>query len=206
MNIILQSAGKKYNREWIVRNLDYTFNAGNAYAITGPNGSGKSTLLQLIAGSIQPSAGNVYFENGDTTKIASENIHRHLALAAPYLELIEEMTATEFLQFHSTFKPLIKDFSIDEILEEAELGHAAGKQIRFYSSGMKQRLKLAQAVFSDVPVLLLDEPCTNLDVKGFTLYNHLIKKYCKQKLVIVCSNDPNEYEFCSGRINIMDYK
>lgn len=205
MKIILHNASKKYNREWIVRNLVYTFNTGNAYAVTGPNGSGKSTLLQLIAGSIQPSTGNISFEDGEK-KIEPENIHRHLALAAPYLELIEEMTAAELLQFHNTFKPLMKGLTVSEILEEAELGNAAHKQVRFYSSGMKQRLKLAQAVFSDVPVLLLDEPCTNLDVKGFILYNHLIKKYCAQKIVIVCSNDPNEYDFCTGRINIMDYK
>ena len=203
---MLQNAGKKYNREWIFRNLDYTFNAGQSYAITGPNGSGKSTLLQVIASSTNTSEGNLFFGYNDEQKIELENIHQHTALAAPYLELIEEMSAVEFLDFHSIFKPLIKDISVQEILEEVELSKAAQKQIRLYSSGMKQRLKLAQAIFSDTPILLLDEPCTNLDAQGYSLYHNLIKKYCTQKLIIVSSNDINEYKFCTVQLNIMDYK
>lgn len=206
MKIMLQNAGKKYNREWIFRNLDYTFNAGQSYAITGPNGSGKSTLLQVIASSTNTSEGNLFFGYNDEQKIELENIHQHTALAAPYLELIEEMSAVEFLDFHSIFKPLIKDISVQEILEEVELSKAAQKQIRLYSSGMKQRLKLAQAIFSDTPILLLDEPCTNLDAQGYSLYHNLIKKYCTQKLIIVSSNDINEYKFCTAQLNIMDYK
>ena len=206
MKIMLQNAGKKYNREWIFRNLDYTFNAGQSYAITGPNGSGKSTLLQVIASSTNTSEGTLFFGYNDEQKIELENIHQHTALAAPYLELIEEMSAVEFLDFHSIFKPLIKDISVQEILEEVELSKAAQKQIRLYSSGMKQRLKLAQAIFSDTPILLLDEPCTNLDAQGYSLYHNLIKKYCTQKLIIVSSNDINEYKFCTVQLNIMDYK
>ena len=206
MKIILQNAGKKYNREWIFRNLDFTFITGKSYAIIGPNGSGKSTLLQVIAGSTNASEGNIFFGNNDEQKIEPENIHQHTALAAPYLELIEEMTAVEFLNFHSIFKPLIKNISVPEILEEVELSKSINKQIRLYSSGMKQRLKLAQAIFSDTPVLLLDEPCTNLDAQGYSLYHNLIKKYGSKKLIIVSSNDTNEYNFCTAQLNIMHYK
>lgn len=83
---------------------------------------------------------------------------------------------------------------------------AADKQIRFYSSGMKQRMKLAQAIFSDVPILLLDEPCTNLDAVGYALYHQLIENYCSEKLVIVCSNDIQEFDFCTEKLDIMNYK
>jgi ABC-type multidrug transport system ATPase subunit len=91
-------------------------------------------------------------------------------------------------------------------LSEIGLDNAMDKQLRYFSSGMKQRLKLAQAVFSDVSILLLDEPCTNLDKPGYELYHSLINKYCQDKLIIVSSNDPNEIDFCTERINILDYK
>jgi ABC-type multidrug transport system ATPase subunit len=206
LKISLHNAGKKFNTEWIFRNLDYTFISGESYSITGPNGSGKSTLLQVIAGSVAASEGEVFFGYNDEQKTDAEKINTLVSLAAPYLELIEEMTAKEFLHFHSIFKPLISNITIDEILQQTELENAAGKQIRFYSSGMKQRLKLAQAIFSDTPVLLLDEPCTNLDTQGYALYHSLIKKYCGQKLIIVSSNDENEYNFCNRQLNIQNYK
>ena len=219
MQIQLNNTGKRFNKEWIFRNCNYTFNTGTAYAITGPNGSGKSTLLQTIAGAINASEGNVSVnsdqltvnsdgssENGQRKTIDNALLYQYISIAAPYLELVEEMTATEALNFHSAFKPLLKGITIDEILTEVGLNAAAHKQIRYYSSGMKQRIKLAQAIFSDVPILLLDEPCTNLDATGYSLYHQLIKDYCAHKLVIVCSNDPQEYDFCTEKLDIMEYK
>lgn len=205
MEIILQNFGKRFNREWIFRKLNYNFSSGNSYSITGPNGSGKSTLLQAIAGSIEIAEGTVIYTNTHQ-KIEPADFFRHISLAAPYLELIEEMTAIEFLRFHESFKPFTGNISIQDILGIVGLQKTAHKQIRFFSSGMKQRLKLAQAVFCDVPVLLLDEPCTNLDSAGYELYHQLIKNYCSEKLVIVSSNDINEYSFCKERISILDYK
>ena len=116
------------------------------------------------------------------------------------------MTATEFLQFHAAFKPLLPNITIAEIITIIGLEKNAEKQIRYYSSGMKQRIKLAQAIFSDTEVLLLDEPCTNLDVTGYNLYNQLISTYCTHKLIIVSSNDLQEYGFCNEQILIGDYK
>lgn len=205
MQIQLSDAGKKFNREWIFRGINFTFESGVSYAITGPNGSGKSTLLQAIAGSMQLAAGSIeWMENNQS--IAPEKIYTRLSMAAPYLELIEEMTAKEFLQFHASFKPLLPVLTIDAILQLIGLEKAADKQIRFYSSGMKQRVKLAQALFSDVPLLLLDEPCTNLDSAGYQLYHELLSNYCKNKTIIVSSNDVQEIDFCSETIQITDYK
>ena len=205
--IALQNAGKRFNRDWIFRKMDYKFESGNAYAITGPNGSGKSTLLQCIAASTQISEGAIeYATNNKEPELNSENIFRYISIVAPYLEVIEEMTATEFLQFHASFKPLISTITITEILSVIGLGAALKKQIRFFSSGMKQRIKLAQAIFSDVPILLLDEPCTNLDASGYDLYHQLINNYASNKLIIVSSNDKNEYDFCTEKISITDYK
>jgi ABC-type multidrug transport system ATPase subunit len=204
MKIILSDAGKRFNREWIFRHFDYQFFSSRAYAITGPNGSGKSTLLQFIAGALMPTEGKLDYFNNDEKPVSE--YHRLLSIAAPYLETIEEMTAQEFLSFHEVFKPLIPEISIAQILEKVGIGHAADKQIRYYSSGMKQRIKLAQAFFSDTPVVLLDEPTTNLDAPGIALYHELIRDYCERRLLIVSSNDPLEYSFCDKVIEMKNLK
>ncbi len=204
MRITLSDAGKRFNREWIFRHFDYSFFSSNAYAITGPNGSGKSTLLQFIAGSLMPTEGKISYYN--RSEIPLEQYFPFISIAAPYLETIEEMTANEFFRFHRSFKPLMPDISIQQILERVGLQEASDKQIRYYSSGMKQRLKLAQAFFSDTPVVLLDEPTTNLDLSGIALYHELISEYCSERLVIVSSNDALEYSFCKTEINMKSIK
>jgi ABC-2 type transport system ATP-binding protein len=204
MRITLIDAGKRFNREWIFRHLHYEFTGPHSYAITGPNGSGKSTLLQAIAGAIGISEGKVNY--GANAAIPDDQVFRHISLAAPYLELIEEMTVTEFLGFHQQFKPFLPAVSPGDIISRLSLQQASHKQIRYYSSGMKQRVRLAQAIFSDTPVVLLDEPCTNLDAEGIALYRQLIKEYCSGRMLIVSSNDLQEYDFCEEILNIMDYK
>jgi ABC-type multidrug transport system ATPase subunit len=204
MKIILSDAGKRYNRAWIFRHFNYTFLSSQAYAITGPNGSGKSTLLQFIAGALVPSEGKVSYEVSGDREVSE--IFPLLSLAAPYLETIEEMSALEFFRFHQGFKPLKPEWSIPQVLEKMGLAEAADKQIRYYSSGMKQRLKLAQAFFSDTPVLLLDEPTTNLDASGISLYHELIRQWGEGRLVIISSNDPLEYSFCRTMIDMKDLK
>jgi len=212
MTISLSDAGKRFNRDWIFRHLTYTFEAGKSYAITGPNGSGKSTLLQSIGGALHLNEGNVQYlsagQAGSMLNVQCPNDEqfRYVSLCAPYLEVIEEMTVKEFLEFHSQFKSFLPPVSINEIIAIVGLEKAMNKQIRFYSSGMKQRVKLAQCIFSDVPVILLDEPCTNLDAEGVALYQKLINDYCSNRLVLVSSNDEVEFSFCKERLSIMDYK
>lgn len=202
MKISLQDVGKRYNREWIFRHFNFEFESTGTYAITGANGSGKSTLLQVIAGATMHSQGKLLYTKKDDSLITDP--YPLISIAAPYLELIEEFTATELLQFHAGFKKLTK--SIDDILHAVNLEKAAQKQIRYFSSGMKQRLKLAQAFFSECEVLFLDEPTTNLDSDGTALYQNLIKNFAGDRLVIVSSNVPEEYAFCEEVIRIEDFK
>ncbi len=208
MQITLSNTGKRFNREWIFRHCSYTFTSGKNYAITGPNGSGKSTLLQVIAGATLHNEGTIEYQTtGNGLRTTDEMLHyRSISIAAPYLELIEEMTAKEMLGFHSKFKPLIQSLSIEDMMKIVGLEKAVNKQLRYFSSGMKQRLKLAQAFFSNAPVLLLDEPTTNLDADGIALYQSLISNYTKDKLVIVSSNVKEEYGFCEEVIEIGKYK
>ncbi len=206
MTISLSDAGKRFNREWIFRHFSYQFIQGHSYAITGANGSGKSTLLQVLSGSMHFNEGQCDWSSSDGKLVAPEKVFEQVSICAPYLEVVEEMTVTEFLDFHQSFKPFIPGVTTASAIEIIGLKTAADKQIRYYSSGMKQRVKLAQCIFSDTSLVLLDEPCTNLDLTGIDLYNDLINTYCKDRLVIVCSNDKTEYGFCEEIISIMDYK
>lgn len=236
MTISLSDVSKRFNRDWIFRKFTHTFYLKHSYAIIGPNGSGKSTLLQVIGGAIAMSHGEIAYSrepevgsrksevgsksSDDKTgmgpiqnstfniqnRIPADEAYKYISLAAPYLEVVEEMTAIEFLKFHQKFKPLLPSISIQEILSIVGLVQTTNKQIRYFSSGMKQRIKLAQAIFSDTPVVLLDEPCTNLDQEGMQLYQGLINDYCANRMVIVSSNDIQEYGFCEEKISIMDYK
>lgn len=205
MTISISDAGKRYNREWIFRHFTYSFEQGKAYAITGPNGSGKSTLLQAIGGSLHINEGTLNYQV-EKKPIPPEQFYNQVAICAPYLEVVEEMTLREFLHFHFGFKPILPGVTYENIIQSIGLEKAINKQIRYYSSGMKQRVKLAQCIFSNVPVILLDEPCTNLDATGVELYHRLVNDYCRDRLVIVSSNDEVEYRFSTARINISDYK
>ena len=203
MTISLTNTGKRFNRDWIFRHFNYEFVSGTHYAITGSNGSGKSTLLQVISGAVAASEGTVSYQFSAVSSQLSgvsrrqsgdgnigDNIYRYISITAPYLELVEEMTLKEFLIFHSGFKPLLPHVAIEEIINIITLEAATNKQIRYFSSGMKQRVKLAQSFFSATPVVLLDEPCTNLDSDGIALYHKLVNDYCKEKLVINMAEYP----------------
>lgn len=205
MKIILSDAGKRFNRDWIFRHFTFTFEQGRSYAITGANGSGKSTLLQVLSGSMHFNEGSCEWAI-DNKQVANEEVYNHISICAPYLEVVEEMTLKEFLGFHHGFKPFLPSITIDSIIARLGLEKAADKQIRYYSSGMKQRVKLAQCIFSDTAIVLLDEPCTNLDTAGIELYHQLVNEYCNNRLVIVSSNDKVEYNFCKEVISISDYK
>lgn len=210
MKIVLSDAGKRFNRDWIFRHFTYSFEKGNAYAITGPNGSGKSTLLQVLSGSMHFNEGKCEWILSDSRsdgnkQLANEEVYNHVSICAPYLEVVEEMTLKEFLDFHHGFKPFLNGVTTDSIISILGLEKAADKQIRYYSSGMKQRVKLAQCIFSDTQIVLLDEPCTNLDEAGINLYHRLINDHCKDRLVLVSSNDEVEYRFCKEKINMKDF-
>jgi ABC-type multidrug transport system ATPase subunit len=201
VQITLKEAGKRFNKDWIFKNLSYTFTTGEHYALIGNNGSGKSTLLQTISGYATLSKGSI-----DWGAFDANTIFQQISIAAPYLEVVEEFTTKEQFEFHEKFKPLRKDLSIAEMIDMIGLKDATDKQIRYYSSGMKQRLKLALAIFSETPILLLDEPCSNLDKEGYALYQNLIQQYAMHKLIIVGSNDPQEYQYCKKQINLHDFK
>jgi ABC-type multidrug transport system ATPase subunit len=205
MDIKLKQLGKRYKFEWIFRNLDFDFQNGNAYAILGANGSGKSTLLKVLSGHTSPSKGTIDFYN-QNEKIAIDKVYHQLSFAAPYIELIEELTLIEVLQFHQKFKAFQNNLTVNDLIDMLNFSKSKHKEVRFFSSGMKQRLKLVLAICSDTNYLLLDEPTTNLDNQGVLWYQELIEHFAKNRLTIVASNIEHDYEFCKETLNIMDFK
>lgn len=205
MRIEVENLGKKYAKEWIFRKLDMQFDSQFSYAITGPNGSGKSTLLQTLTGVFLPTEGTVsYFKEDEN--ILEEDFYKHLDIVTPYLELIEEFTLDEFLKFHFKFKRLSEGVSIDDFVQHVYLEKDRDKQLQNFSSGMKQRLKLGLAFYSQSPICFLDEPTSNLDEQGTDWYLTHVKRALDKKLVIISSNQKHEYDFCDKVINIPDFK
>lgn len=204
MQIILENLGRRFNREWIFRDINYVFSKGQQYAILGPNGSGKSTLLSVLLGNLTPSEGKLTYR--DEKEILPENIFSAISLAAPYLDLIEEFTLQETIDFHFKFKNYQRNFDAAAVLDLLALNKAEDKPLKYFSSGMKQRTKLALAFCTDTPILVLDEPTSNLDTQGTDWYLSLIETFTKDRLVLVGSNQSYEYDFCKYRLNISDYK
>ena len=218
LEINLKNIGKRYNYEWIFRKVNYDFTSENNYVILGANGSGKSTLLQVIAGNLTNSEGEInYIDScanvtlsgveGRHSRIEVENIFTKLSYCTPYLDLFEEFTLIESIEFQEKFKPFQTGLDLKKIIELTELEKSKDKQLKYYSSGMKQRVRLALAVLADTPLLLLDEPTSNLDKKAIDWYQKLVTDYSKNRLIIVASNQQEyEYPFCDKQLNIEEYK
>lgn len=205
MKILLDHISKRFQKHWIFKEISTSFNTPGAYALLGANGSGKSTLLRVIAGMQSPTKGKIIY-SVNNKNLSPNELFPFISFSAPGQEIVEEFTLREFLQFHFSFKKPLNGISIEEIIRIIGLTSSADKIIGDYSSGMKQRVKLAQAIFSDTPVLLLDEPCTNLDQQGVEQYRDWMEQYAQNRMIIVASNDVREYYFCKEQISVEDYK
>lgn len=205
MKIKVENLSKRFNREWIFKDLSFQFTPENTYAIVGPNGSGKSTLLQILWGQLIPSQGNLMYETNGSV-LPQEEVFKYISIATPYMDLIDEFTLQEMIHFHFKFKRSRNNLSISELLEIFELSHAKDKTVANFSSGMRQRLKLGLALYSQGSALFLDEPTTNLDKKSIAWYWHQLNNLPKEILVVIASNQEQEYPPTAEKIDILNYK
>lgn len=206
ISIELKNVSKKFNKEWIFKNLNLLIPPGDKLVILGGNGSGKSTLLQTIAGYLITEKGEVVYSNNNHA-IEVGNMNDYISFASPYLQLNEDFNLTEQIKHIAVFKPFLSNYSAAEMVEIMELKHVANKSIKHFSSGMKQRAKLGIAILSNAPILLLDEPVSNLDTNAIEWYKEMINKHASAKTIIVCSNAiKEEYEFCQKQLNMADFK
>lgn len=205
-HISLQNVGKRYNNKWIFKGVNHTFKQNEHTVIRGANGSGKSTLLQVIIGSTTASEGELSYAISGKQFNVEESLGL-FSLATPYLELIEEFTLIEMLEFHQKMHSFKSGLTIDSIIETLYLTDSKNKAIKYYSSGMKQRVKLGLALLSKTPFVLLDEPTSNLDAAAIEWYKNLVENNKDGRIITVCSNDQkDEFSFCSQELHLMDYK
>jgi len=201
MKITIDSLGKQYRKDWIFKDLQYNFEAGGSYAILGPNGAGKSTLLQLINNNLTPTDGKVNYHNNGNT-VDPQDVYHYLNFAAPYMELVEELSLEESIRFHSKFKVLAGSLNEADIIKELGMASYSAYLISEFSSGMKQRLKLALAFFFESEVLILDEPLTNLDEEGISWFNYLLDQHRGARMLLIGSNRPEEYKRCEHQLSL----
>ncbi len=205
MTIVLTQAGKRFGYEWIFRGITYRFESGMCYGVCGPNGSGKSTLMRVLSGHLSLSKGKISFE--ESGRFLEPNVvYRRVSMAAPYIELIEELTLSELVHFHEQMRPFRNHLKAEAVLDLLCLKGAHHKAIRFFSSGMKQRVRLALAICTEAPLLLLDEPTTNLDAAGARWFAELLQAHSAGRLIVIASNIPEDLRSCTHTLSILDYK
>jgi ABC-type multidrug transport system ATPase subunit len=204
MKITLENVGRKFGKEWIFKNINYRLTPDSSYAIIGQNGSGKTTLIKALTAAMPLSEGKITYYI-DNKIIPPDKAYQQLWLVGPYTELIEEFSLEEIINFTAKFRKM--SLSTEQIINHLGYSPYKHKQLRFFSSGMKQKIKLALAFFSQNSVLILDEPTTNLDSSNIDWYLEEIKrKKNSNTLIVIGSNQENEFSFCEEKISINRFK
>lgn len=205
MRIELEDIGKRFKGEWIFKNVSFKFEEG-IYGVTGPNGSGKSTLLKIISQAELATEGKIQFFSNNNL-VEAERAHSTLSMAAPYITLPEQLKLDELMKFHLQFKSFLTEVDLLKFYQLIYLEEAKEKRIGQFSSGMKQRLKLGLALLFKSELIILDEPCSNLDAEGIQLYKRLIKSYQRNRIIIIGSNErEKELEGMQQEISLLKYK
>lgn len=203
MLIKLEDIGKKFDRHFVFRGVSVDLSIGDRVAVLGGNGSGKSTLLKIISGSLTHSSGTLSIQKEDVNIPVSDYM-RMVAFAGPYTEIIEEFNLSEIVEFQSKFRPWRSGLTNDDVIELTGLKKVAARSIANFSSGMRQRVRLALAILADTPVLLLDEPTSNLDAKGMDWFQDLLQNHIEGRILCVGSNhQEKEISLCTREINLV---
>jgi heme exporter protein A len=193
----VEGLAMRFGRRRLFEGLSFTVRPGVPLAVVGPNGSGKSTLLKILAGVLAPAAGRVGLRVGGAEVPEAERPHR-VGLVAPYLQLYDPLTARENLSFLARARRL-PEARVGEVLEQVGLGGRADEAVATFSTGMRQRLRVAAARLHDPPLLLLDEPSATLDAAGRELVRGLLDP---ARLVVLATNDPAEAAWCADVLEV----
>ena len=202
MKITVKSLQKKFGRQHILQNVHFELQPGSKNVVLGANGSGKSTLIKILCGALEASDNPpIYQYDGEI--IEPKKAGQYCGIAAPYVALNPMFTLIETLDFHENMCGFSKDFDQAHWLEKAGLAEHKHKRLSTFSSGMQQRVRLILAVANDRPMLLLDEPTSNLDKDGISFYHQLVATFAQSKTVLVASNHlEHEYNFCTEEIKL----
>jgi heme exporter protein A len=202
MTVRASGVSKQFNRRNIFRDVSFDVQPGEVFGITGRNGSGKSTLLKIVAGVLSPSAGKVEYTL-EGKAVDPEQVYRHIGFASPYLTLFEEFSARENIELFARIRSLRIDRTRTlALLERVGLPTDRDDPIRSYSSGMKQRMKLIFAILHEPPVLLLDEPVSNLDTDGMDIVYSVVEEHRRRGPVIIATNDASDIARCDRTCHV----
>ncbi len=207
LSIHTKDLTKKYSGKTIFKGISFELTAGDSAVIVGRNGSGKSTLMKIIAGIISPSSGSMKFKNTGN-EIEMNEVKKKLGFVSPYLNLYDELSAIENLRLFSGLKSdrEAKDDELVKLLELTGLADRRNDEVKTYSSGMKQKLKIAFALLNDPELLMLDEPRSNLDRSGIETMERIAERQKDKGILIIATNDEDDLKLCSKRINIEEHK
>lgn len=162
-------------------------------AVKGRNGSGKTTLLKILAALARPSSGSVSVRRADA-ELSGDARRLAVGWSGPDLAFYEDFTAVENLRFLSRAggRPAA-DEDLSRRLDEVGLAGALDRRVGAFSTGMKQRLKIAFSLLFDPPVLLLDEPMIGLDTDGRAIVERVVAAQRRKGLVVLASNDSRDF-------------
>ncbi|MBX7042872.1 MAG: ABC transporter ATP-binding protein [Ignavibacteria bacterium] len=207
LSIHTKDLTKKYSGKTIFKNISFELSSGDSAVIVGRNGSGKSTLMKIIAGIISPSSGTMSFMNNGN-KVEFHDVKRKLGFVSPYLNLYDELSAIENLRLFSGLKSdsAAGDEGLVSLLELTGLADRRNDEVKTYSSGMKQKLKIAFAMLNEPELLMLDEPRSNLDKSGIETMERIAEMQKGKGILIIATNDEDDLKLCSKRINIEEHK
>ena len=198
--IVLEGLQKKFGKQHILQDVSHTFQTGSKTVILGSNGSGKSTLIKILSGALEATEGAPTY-SFEGKNITAKSAGLHVGIAAPYVALNPMFSLKETLAFHEQFCPFPEGFKLTDWLYKTGLAAHEDKRLSTFSSGMLQRVRLLLAVANERPLLLLDEPLSNLDAEGVQFYNELIRSFALSKTIIVGSNyQEDEYDFCTNEL------
>jgi len=202
MKLKVENLSKHFGSRRVFSKIDFELKSGDSIALIGPNGSGKTTLIKTILGILPATKGKAEYFEGDG-KLEFDQYRKKVTLVAPYLNLYDNLTARENLRFLTTVNGArVSDGDIDRALETVGLAGRGEDFAGAYSSGMKQRLKYALMLIRNPEIIFIDEPTSNLDDAGKKIAFDLIKNYKNDAIVIIATNEKEEYALAEGRCQL----
>ncbi|MFQ5657080.1 MAG: heme ABC exporter ATP-binding protein CcmA [Candidatus Methylomirabilales bacterium] len=177
IDLQLRGLCKAFRGTWALRGVDLDVGPGETLVLFGPNGSGKTTLLKIVATVFRPTRGTGTVGGADLVR-QRDQVRRRVELLAHGSYLYEDLTPRENLAFAAAIRGGRADQeTVTAALERVGLGSVADERVRTLSSGMKRRASLARVFLWEVPLLLLDEPYTNLDSEAIKVLEEALREH-----------------------------
>ena len=204
--IQLQNVTKRIKENTVLDNVSYTFKSGFVYGLYGQNGSGKTMLLRAISGLINLDSGSIFIDG--------EKLHDKIefppetGIVIENMELLPECSAKRNLQMLAKIKNIADEKDISFSLERVGLDPDSDKKVKKFSLGMKQRLNIAQAIFENQKIILLDEPTNALDEDAVQLIYKIIREEKSRGATIIVATHHKEdlKEVCDVILKIAEGK